>query len=109
MENIYLLQCKICKKKDFTEEYIGAPLTCNNCGSIGMIEDIPNLDDEIALLIENMNQVQIQPNYSNQELEMINTADILNNQPLTLEQMITKMRIKNYKRPTKRIPKTTSK
>ena len=41
----YDVQCKECLSQNLIEEYEGAPLTCTNCGLVGGVEKVPDVDD----------------------------------------------------------------
>lgn len=100
MEDIYLVQCINCKHRDFIQEYEGGDLVCTTCGNIGMVEDVPNIDQEIEALTQSIQVVQVRPTQSMEELQMIERSKKLNNKPRTLEQMMAESRIRPQKRPT---------
>ena len=56
------VQCKSCKSQELTEEYDGAPLTCTNCGLVGEVEPVPDVDDLISGFgVFDMNEFRMNP------------------------------------------------
>lgn len=98
-DQIFLLQCMLCKKRDFIQDYEGAPLTCTNCGTIDSTEDIPNLDHEIDNLVNSLKSTDIQ--HSQAELEMIRLAEESKKEQ-SIEDLMSQLNVKPQRRPKKR-------
>lgn len=105
-DTIVLLQCALCKRRNFTEEYEGGPLTCTSCGAVGALEDIQNLDQEIANLANTLKSTGIEYQPTQEEQLMIQMAEKIEKdrkQQMDIADLMNEqLHIKSQKRPRKR-------